>query len=55
LPANNAPRGLLDEFFLRAKDEDAGQSAAIAVLGILLGEGDWGPPEPGEDSGDPAA
>lgn len=54
----DTPRGVLDEFFLRAKYDDAGQSAAIEVLGIslgeclvpLLGEGDW---EPALDSGDP--
>jgi hypothetical protein len=57
------PRGVLDEFFLRAKYDDAGQSAALEVLGIslgeclvpLLGEGDWEPPEPAEDPGAPAA
>lgn len=43
--------------------KDAGQSAALEVLGVslgeclvpLLGEGDWEPPEPAEDSGDPEA
>jgi hypothetical protein len=57
------PRGVLDEFFLRAKYDDAGQGAALEVLGIslgeclvpLLGEGDWEPAGPVADSGDPAA
>ena len=59
----STPRGVLDAFFLRAKYDDAGQSAAVEVLGIslgeclvpLLGEGDWEPPEPGADSGEPVA
>ena len=53
------PREVMDEFFLQAKHDDAGQSAAIEVLGIslgdcvasLLGEGDW---EPAADGKNPA-
>ncbi len=45
------PREVMDEFFLNAKYDDAGQSAALEVLGIslgdcvvpLLGDGDWEP------------
>jgi hypothetical protein len=47
----STPREVMDEFFLNAKYDDAGQSAALEVLGIslgdcvvpLLGEGDWEP------------
>lgn len=57
------PREKMNEFILRAKYDDAGQSAALEVLGVslgeclvpLLGEGDWEPLEPAADSGVPGA
>lgn len=53
----------MDEFFLQAKHDDAGQSAALAVLGVslgdcvasLLGEGDWKPAPGGDDPATPLA
>ena len=57
------PRETMDEFFLQAKHDDAGQSAALGVLGIslgdciasLLGEGDWEPAPAGDDPATPLA
>jgi len=52
----NTPREAMEEFFLAARREDAGQAAALEVLGIslgdcvasLLGEGNWVPALRGE-------
>lgn len=55
------PREKMNEFFLRAKYADAGEGAALEVLGVslgdcvacLLGEGNWEPRELTENHGVP--
>ncbi|WP_367870758.1 hypothetical protein [Luteolibacter sp. Populi] len=54
------PRQAMEEFFQNARYEDAGQSAALEILGVslgdcmitLLGEGDYDPSLPGENEDD---